>query len=135
MEGDGTLLCSYHGWRFDSEGKCTAIPQVSSPAAACFGRSLVGASASEPTFSHAGRRQGSIMHLRSLGALLQANEEKVESTACASSRSCVKSYPVQVQPSIVHMQARISLAVMHLERSCNLSDGPFSIGTMVSAGC
>jgi phenylpropionate dioxygenase-like ring-hydroxylating dioxygenase large terminal subunit len=31
VEGDGTLLCSYHGWRFDSEGKCTAIPQVSKP--------------------------------------------------------------------------------------------------------
>jgi phenylpropionate dioxygenase-like ring-hydroxylating dioxygenase large terminal subunit len=33
VEGDGTLLCSYHGWRFDSEGKCTAIPQVGSPTA------------------------------------------------------------------------------------------------------
>ena len=31
MEGDGTLLCSYHGWRFDGEGACTAIPQVCSP--------------------------------------------------------------------------------------------------------
>ncbi|EIE25057.1 hypothetical protein COCSUDRAFT_65076 [Coccomyxa subellipsoidea C-169] len=24
---DGTLMCSYHGWRFDGEGKCTDIPQ------------------------------------------------------------------------------------------------------------
>ncbi|CAL8461986.1 g1517 [Coccomyxa elongata] len=24
---DGTLMCSYHGWRFDGDGKCTDIPQ------------------------------------------------------------------------------------------------------------
>ncbi|EIE25095.1 Rieske-domain-containing protein, partial [Coccomyxa subellipsoidea C-169] len=24
---DGTLMCSYHGWRFSGEGKCTDIPQ------------------------------------------------------------------------------------------------------------
>jgi len=28
IEEDGTLLCSYHGWRFDSKGKCTQIPQA-----------------------------------------------------------------------------------------------------------
>lgn len=35
---DGTLMCSYHGWRFDGEGKCTDIPQSLDPkanAAAC----------------------------------------------------------------------------------------------------
>jgi hypothetical protein len=26
----GTLMCSYHGWKFDSQGKCVDIPQVSS---------------------------------------------------------------------------------------------------------
>ena len=24
---DGTLMCSYHGWRFNGEGRCTDIPQ------------------------------------------------------------------------------------------------------------
>ncbi|EIE25056.1 hypothetical protein COCSUDRAFT_46572 [Coccomyxa subellipsoidea C-169] len=35
---DGTLMCSYHGWRFDGEGKCTDIPQsldAKANAAAC----------------------------------------------------------------------------------------------------
>ena len=30
---DGTLMCSYHGWRFQGDGRCTHIPQAS--AAAC----------------------------------------------------------------------------------------------------
>ncbi|KAI8463753.1 MAG: Rieske [2Fe-2S] iron-sulfur domain-containing protein [Monoraphidium minutum] len=25
---DGTLFCSYHGWRFDAGGKCRDIPQI-----------------------------------------------------------------------------------------------------------
>lgn len=29
VEADGTLLCSYHGWRYNGAGKCTAVPQVS----------------------------------------------------------------------------------------------------------
>lgn len=28
MEADGTIACSYHGWRFNGAGKCTTIPQV-----------------------------------------------------------------------------------------------------------
>lgn len=28
VEGDGSLLCSYHGWRFDGEGQCVALPQA-----------------------------------------------------------------------------------------------------------
>ena len=28
LEADGTLACSYHGWRFGPDGKCTAIPQA-----------------------------------------------------------------------------------------------------------
>lgn len=28
VEDDGTLLCSYHAWRFDGSGACTAIPQL-----------------------------------------------------------------------------------------------------------
>lgn len=35
---DGTLMCSYHGWRFDGDGKCTDIPQsldAKANAAAC----------------------------------------------------------------------------------------------------
>lgn len=28
LEKDGTLLCSYHGWRFDKEGQVVAIPQA-----------------------------------------------------------------------------------------------------------
>ncbi|MEY3255793.1 MAG: Phenoxybenzoate dioxygenase subunit alpha [Cyanobacteriota bacterium] len=27
VEPDGTLMCAYHGWRFDAEGKCVSIPQ------------------------------------------------------------------------------------------------------------
>ncbi|MBV8884491.1 MAG: Rieske 2Fe-2S domain-containing protein [Chroococcidiopsidaceae cyanobacterium CP_BM_RX_35] len=27
VESDGTLLCAYHGWRFDFEGNCVSIPQ------------------------------------------------------------------------------------------------------------
>ena len=30
VESDGTLLCAYHAWRFDGDGKCTAMPQASS---------------------------------------------------------------------------------------------------------
>jgi len=29
VEPDGSLLCAYHAWRFDGEGKCTAMPQAS----------------------------------------------------------------------------------------------------------
>ena len=28
VEDDGTLLCSYHAWRFDGEGSCVNIPQM-----------------------------------------------------------------------------------------------------------
>jgi nitrite reductase/ring-hydroxylating ferredoxin subunit len=28
LEADGTLACSYHGWRFGPDGKCTTIPQA-----------------------------------------------------------------------------------------------------------
>ena len=28
VEDDGTLLCSYHAWRFDGEGSCVNIPQI-----------------------------------------------------------------------------------------------------------
>ena len=26
VQGDGTLQCAYHGWRFDGSGRCTAVP-------------------------------------------------------------------------------------------------------------
>ena len=29
VEDDGTLLCAYHAWRFDADGKCTDMPQAS----------------------------------------------------------------------------------------------------------
>ncbi|NJR32393.1 MAG: Rieske 2Fe-2S domain-containing protein [Chamaesiphon sp. CSU_1_12] len=32
VEADGTLLCAYHGWRFDRDGNCTKIPQSQTPA-------------------------------------------------------------------------------------------------------
>ena len=25
---DGTLMCSYHGWRFQGDGACTKVPQA-----------------------------------------------------------------------------------------------------------
>ena len=28
IEDDGTLMCSYHGWRFNECGKCVKIPQA-----------------------------------------------------------------------------------------------------------
>jgi len=28
-ENTGNLMCTYHGWTFDSAGKCTKIPQSS----------------------------------------------------------------------------------------------------------
>ena len=31
VEADGTLLCAYHGWRFDTDGKCVKIPQSQTP--------------------------------------------------------------------------------------------------------
>ncbi|CAN0442832.1 unnamed protein product, partial [Ectocarpus sp. 8 AP-2014] len=27
IEDDGSLLCAYHAWRFDADGKCLSIPQ------------------------------------------------------------------------------------------------------------
>ena len=30
VEDDGSLLCSYHAWRFDGQGSCVAVPQVES---------------------------------------------------------------------------------------------------------
>ncbi|CAM9289043.1 unnamed protein product, partial [Hapterophycus canaliculatus] len=27
VENDGSLLCAYHAWRFDADGKCLSIPQ------------------------------------------------------------------------------------------------------------
>jgi phenylpropionate dioxygenase-like ring-hydroxylating dioxygenase large terminal subunit len=35
---DGELVCAYHGWRFNAEGRCTgvpALPDFTPPAAAC----------------------------------------------------------------------------------------------------
>ena len=32
-ESDGSLMCSYHGWRFNGEGACTRIPQALDPKA------------------------------------------------------------------------------------------------------
>lgn len=29
---DGELVCPYHGWRYDVEGRCTHIPQLADPA-------------------------------------------------------------------------------------------------------
>ncbi|KAF5835124.1 Rieske [2Fe-2S] iron-sulfur domain-containing protein [Dunaliella salina] len=54
MEGDN-LMCSYHGWQFNSEGKCTSIPQIDDPkahATAC--SSSRSCAASYPTKKHAG---------------------------------------------------------------------------------
>ncbi len=31
VEADGTLMCAYHGWRFDTDGKCVKIPQSQTP--------------------------------------------------------------------------------------------------------
>lgn len=50
---DGSLMCSYHGWRFDGQGRCVAIPQ--------------------------------------------AVDSKAMKNACASVRSRVAAYPIQVR--------------------------------------
>ena len=46
---EGTLHCSYHGWRFDAGGRCTHIPQVSGKAAATACASQNSCVASFPT--------------------------------------------------------------------------------------
>ena len=46
---EGTLHCSYHGWRFDAGGRCTHIPQVSGKAAATACASQKSCVASFPT--------------------------------------------------------------------------------------
>ena len=46
---EGTLHCSYHGWRFDASGRCTHIPQVSGKAAATACASQNSCVASFPT--------------------------------------------------------------------------------------
>ncbi len=28
LTADGSLMCSYHGWTFDSKGSCTSVPQI-----------------------------------------------------------------------------------------------------------
>lgn len=33
VEADGTLMCAYHGWKFDAAGACKAIPQAKDQAA------------------------------------------------------------------------------------------------------
>lgn len=33
---DGNIMCCYHGWHFDSQGKCTKIPQIDDPKAHAF---------------------------------------------------------------------------------------------------
>ncbi|GLI61892.1 hypothetical protein VaNZ11_004404, partial [Volvox africanus] len=41
VEADGSLACSYHGWRFDGSGACRRIPQAvdaAAEAAACSSR-------------------------------------------------------------------------------------------------
>lgn len=60
----GQLECSYHGWRFSGDGRCTRIPQ-------------------------------------SLDA-------KAEATACASGRSCAKSYPVREAAGLLWVWADAS---------------------------
>ncbi len=30
-EASGDLMCSYHGWQFNSQGKCTRVPQAENP--------------------------------------------------------------------------------------------------------
>eukprot|EP00798_Chlamydomonas_sp_ICE-L_P019915 gene19915-26620_t len=50
IESDGTLQCSYHGWRFGGSGKCTTVPQAEDSRAgttAC--SSLRSAATSYPT--------------------------------------------------------------------------------------
>ena len=39
VEDDGTLLCAYHAWRFDGDGKCVHAPQVEADAQAQFTKS------------------------------------------------------------------------------------------------
>ena len=31
VEADGTLLCAYHAWRFDTQGNCVSLPQSQDP--------------------------------------------------------------------------------------------------------
>ena len=57
---DGTLMCSYHGWRFQGDGACTKVPQAldeRANAAAC--SNSRSSAVSHPTQVHAGPTLGS----------------------------------------------------------------------------
>ena len=49
VEADGNLLCSYHGWRFDSGGACSDLPYLSGPPEQQQKRKLCAACRSYPT--------------------------------------------------------------------------------------
>ena len=64
LNAAGDLECPYHGWSFNGEGQCTAIPQASpeAAAAACASATLAACGASKATASGrtcVARRSGS----------------------------------------------------------------------------
>lgn len=81
---DSFVLCS----RFDSNGKCTTVPQVHKSVTIIGDCRRSAAIWCSLVISHEA--------VVDILTMLQANEKRIEETACASSRSCVKSYPVQV---------------------------------------
>lgn len=81
VEADGTLLCSYHAWRFDGSGSCTAVPQAepqAEQAAAAHPRACV---KSHPTAEWEGvvfvwgKHGGADEHLRAANTPLPVSPE------------------------------------------------------------
>jgi len=54
VEEDGTLLCSYHGWRFDGDSNCTTIPQAEKEKEASLCSSPRACATSYPTMTEGG---------------------------------------------------------------------------------
>ena len=82
LSADGaSIVCSYHGWAFESGGSCTAIPQIEG-----VGAPLVGTLS--PPLQQQQQQQGSI-------ALKLAEGIK------ASKRACVESFPIAVADGVL----------------------------------
>ena len=56
VENDGTLLCSYHAWRFDGEGNVVDVPQVMSSSSSSEGDNDSGGSKKNAELASLGKR-------------------------------------------------------------------------------
>lgn len=109
IESDGTLACSYHGWRFNASGACTKIPQVScqqnclpashrktcvpwlnSPLSGATGLLFFLPLSPLPL----------LLHLAA-SLELQAENPAAAVAACSNKRSCAVAYPTRVASGLL----------------------------------